>query len=67
MEVGAWMGTGPGLWDAFSQRQTGMGGGAILGRTGCWPEMITRKYGGFRKLEPAKGKEEWPFTLSCLC
>lgn len=50
---GAWAEAGPGLEDALSQRRTGMGRGAILGRTGCGSGIITTKYSGFRKLEPA--------------
>ena len=47
------MAAGPGLEDAVGQRQAGIGGGALLGRTGCWPGIVTVKYSGFRKLQPA--------------
>lgn len=38
---------------SVGQRQRGMGGGAILGRTGCWPGVSTIKDSGFRTVEPA--------------
>jgi hypothetical protein len=39
----------------------GTNGGAILGRSGCYPGIITIKYGGFRNLEPVIENRNGPF------